>query len=242
MGQVITRLCKQEDDVEIIAGVTMLPNEFDNPYPTYDSFEQVSERADVVIDFSNPSILPSLLKYCIKNHSALVLATTGLSESDLDMVRQASEVIPIFKTANMSLGINVLLELVYNAASALGHSFDIEIIEKHHNEKKDAPSGTALMIADEINSCFANTKSYIYDRSAVLNKRDSNEIGIHSIRGGTIPGEHSVLFAGKDEIIEIKHTAQSRDIFGTGAIRAAQYIVTKLNGIYDMKTMLKELI
>lgn len=242
MGQVITKLSANFDNIQIAAGISRQPDKFSNPYPVYRSFEEVQEKVDVVIDFSNADLIPQVLDYCIKNETALVEATTGLSPENNLAIRQAAEQIPVFMSANMSLGVNVLIELARTAAAKLGLSFDIEILEKHHNEKKDAPSGTALMIADEINEQLDNTMDFIYDRSQKKEKRKRNEIGISAIRGGTIPGEHSVFFAGKDEILEIKHTAISRDVFGTGAIRAAMYIVSKKKGLYNMKSMLKEII
>ncbi len=240
MGQVITKLCSTDPNLKIIAGVTKDPKKITNPYPAYSSFEEVKEVADVVIDFSSPDILPSLLKYCHDHRCALVLATTGFSEKDNEVIRQASEVIPVFKTANMSIGINVLIDLVTRACTSLG-GFDIELIEKHHNEKKDAPSGTALMIAKEINNALDDSMEFVYDRTDRDIKRASNEIGISVVRGGTIPGEHTILFAGKDEILEVKHSALSRDIFAVGALKAAKYIITKKNGMFDMKSMLKEM-
>lgn len=242
MGQVITRLCSKEDNIRIVAGVSRQPHKYNNPYNVYESFEDVEEKADVVIDFSNPNILPSMLKYCVNNHCGLVLATTGFSEIDEDMIRQTSEVVPIFKSANMSLGINVMLELVSVAAKKLYQYFDIEVLEKHHNEKVDSPSGTALMIANQIKIVLNNEPEFVFDRTKTRNKRKNNEIGISAIRGGTIPGEHTVFYAGNDEVIEIKHTAISRDVFGAGALKAAQYIATKECNIYDMKEMIKELI
>ena len=242
MGQVITRLCSNSEIYRIAAGVTSNPDRISNPYPVYDSFEKVTEKIDVVIDFSNPSSLASLLDYCKKNKTALVVATTGLSEDDYKEIDAASQQIPIFLSANMSLGVNVIIDLALNACNALIDGFDIEIIEKHHNEKKDSPSGTALMIAKEINSHLDNKMQFIYDRSASTKKRERNEIGISAVRGGTIPGEHTILFAGKDEIVEIKHTALSRDIFGIGALKAASHLYGRESGIYNMKTLLKELI
>jgi 4-hydroxy-tetrahydrodipicolinate reductase len=242
MGQVITKLAANFDNINIAAGISRQPDKFSNPYPVYTDYTQVNEKIDVVIDFSNPDIIPELLDFCKVKEAALVLATTGLSTEDNQRIRHAAEAIPVFMSANMSLGINVLIELARTAASKLGLGFDIEILEKHHNEKKDSPSGTALMIANEINDQLDNGMDFIYDRSQKREKRQTNEIGISAIRGGTIPGEHSVFFAGKDEIVEIKHTALSRDVFGMGAIKAAIYIVDKKNGIYDMKSMLKEMI
>lgn len=242
MGQVMTRQAADFDSINIAAGISREPDKFKNPYPVYKSLKEVAESIDVVIDFSNPERLPEVLQFCQSREVALVLATTGLTPEDHAMVKSASEQIPIFMSANMSLGINVLIELARTAATKLGLGFDIEILEKHHNEKKDAPSGTALMIANEINEHLDNTMDFVYDRSQKREKRRSNEIGISVIRGGTIPGEHSVYFAGKDEIVELKHTALSRDVFGIGALRAALYIASKQKGIYDMKSMLKEMI
>jgi 4-hydroxy-tetrahydrodipicolinate reductase len=242
MGQVISKLAANFDNINIAAGISRQPDKYSNPYPVYTTYKDVTEEIDVVIDFSNPDVLPELLDFCNNKETALVLATTGLSPGDYKMIEQAAEVLPIFMSANMSLGINVLIELARTAASKLGFGFDIEILEKHHNEKKDAPSGTALMIANEINQQLDNSMDFIYDRSQKRDKRKRSEIGISALRGGTIPGEHSVFFAGKDEIVEIKHTALSRDVFGMGALKAAEYIVNKQKGIYDMKSMLKEMI
>jgi 4-hydroxy-tetrahydrodipicolinate reductase len=242
MGQVITRLAQGCHDLSIVAGVTRNPSRLPNSYPVYKSFNEVEAEADVVLDFSNPVMIPELINYCTSHHTALVVGTTGLSERDQDLLDQASKSIPVFVSANMSCGIRLLIDLALKAAATLGDEFDIEILEKHHNEKKDAPSGTAMMIARELKNQMGNSIEYVYDRSKIKEKRKSNEIGISSIRGGTIPGEHTVFFAGKDEVIEIKHSALSRDMFGRGAIRAARYTVSKPNGYYTMKTMLEELI
>lgn len=243
MGQVITRLSKEYEDIKITAGVTRNPSKLINSYPVYKSFKEASEaEVDVVVDFSNAEMLPDAVEYCVAHRTALVVGTTGLSEKDYEILRQASASIPVFVSANMSFGISVLIDLALKAASALGKEYDIEILEKHHNEKKDAPSGTAIMIANELKNHLDTSMELTYDRSKLREKRKPNEIGIASIRGGTIPGEHTVYFAGKDEIIEIKHTALSRDLLGRGAIRAARYIASKPNGFYNMKTMLKELI
>lgn len=240
MGQVITRLAKGYDDIKIVAGVTRNLSKVQNNYPVYQSFKEVEVEADVVIDFSNPEMISDTVEYCVKHHTALVVGTTGLSEKDSELLRQASESIPVFVSSNMSFGVRVLIDLALKAAAALGSEYDIEILEKHHNEKKDAPSGTAMMIAKELKSQINNSAEFVYDRSKVKEKRKSNEIGISAIRGGTIPGEHTVYFAGKDEVIEIKHSALSRDMFGRGAIKAARYTVTKPNGYYTMKTMIGE--
>lgn len=243
MGQAITRLCSEYADVSIAAGVTRNPDRLQNPYPVYRSFKDASSvNADVVLDFSNTETLPEAIEYCVEGRKALVVGTTGLSDKDYDKLRQASQTIPVFVSANMTFGISVLIDLALRAASNLGKEYDIEILEKHHNEKKDAPSGTAIMIANELNNHLDNSMEFVYDRSEITEKRRPNEIGISAIRGGTIPGEHTVFFAGKDEIIEIKHTALSRDVLGRGAIRAAIYTASKPKGFYTMKTMLEELI
>ena len=243
MGQVITKLAANNNyNISIAAGISRQPEKIKNTYPVYADYKSVKEKIDVVIDFSNSDAIPELLDFCKTRKIALVLATTGLSPEAYKSVLDISEILPVFMSANMSLGINVLIELAKTAAAKLGLDFDIEILEKHHNEKKDAPSGTALMIANELNEQLNHSMDFIYDRSTKIEKRKTNEIGISSIRGGTIPGEHSVFFAGKDEILEVKHTALSRDVFGVGAIKAAMYIVNKQNGLYDMKSLLKEMI
>jgi len=242
MGQVISRLAQGYDDLSIAAGVTKNPSRLQNIYPMYESFKEVEVEADVVLDFSNPEMIAEIIDYCVKHHTALVVGTTGLSDSDLDMLKQASESIPVFISANMSFGVKVLIDLALKAAATLGDEFDIEILEKHHNEKKDAPSGTAMMIAKKLKKQINKDFELVYDRSKVREKRKPKEIGISSIRGGTIRGEHTIFFAGKDEVIEIKHSALSRDMFGRGAIRAARYIASKPNGFYTMKKMLEEMI
>jgi len=243
MGQVITKLANEYDNISITAGVTRNPLKLQNPYPAYRSFKEAEvAEVDVVLDFSNPEMLPEAVKYCVEHRTALVTGTTGLSDKDYAMLRQASASIPVFVSANMTFGISVLVDLALKAASTLGDGYDIEILEKHHNEKMDAPSGTAIMIADELKNSLSGNTKFVYDRSKQDEKRKPNEIGISSIRGGTIPGEHTVFFAGRDEIIEIKHTALSRDILGHGAIRAVQFTAAKSNGFYNMKSMLEELI
>lgn len=242
MGQVITRLSGEYDNIGIIAGVDRNPSRLQNPYPVFGSIRDFTDKADVVVDFSNPGALPELAEYCIAHQTALVVGTTGLSDKDNEILRQASEAVPVFVSANMSFGISVMLELVLKAASTLGEGYDIEIFEKHHNEKKDAPSGTAMMLAKELKNHINSSAEFVYDRSGRNEKRRPDEIGIMSLRGGTIAGEHSVYFAGKDEVIEIKHTAASRDVLGRGAIRAVLYTAAKPKGYYNMKSMLKELI
>ncbi len=242
MGQTLSDLIEELDYIRIIAGVDRNPKKFKNSYPVYPSFENIKEEVDVTIDFSHPSALQDLLNFCVNKKTALVVATTGLSPLDNEILKQASENIPIFVSANMSIGINLIMNLVSETAKTLHSNFDIEIIEKHHNEKKDAPSGTALMLADEINNALNDTMNYVYDRSIHTEKRNKNDIGIHSLRGGSIPGEHSIIFAGLDEIIEIKHTALSRIIFAKGALEAVKFIYNKEKGLFTMKNLLKELI
>lgn len=243
MGQVITRLSGEYEELKIVAGITREPGRLSNPYPVFKTLKELDGiRADVLLDFSNPEVLPEIAEYCIRTGTALVTGTTGLSDKDYDKLRQASDVIPVFASANMSFGISVLLDLALKAASSLGEDYDIEILEKHHNEKKDAPSGTAIMLAKELNNARSNSMKLMYDRSGLNEKRSHNEIGISAIRGGTIPGEHTVFFAGKDEVLEIKHSALSRDVLGRGALRAVKYTAAKPKGYYNMKSMLKELI
>ncbi len=240
MGQVITRLAAEDDKISIIAGKD-INVEQKNDYPVYDDWNQITEKADVIIDFSHPSGLDSLLEYSQKTHTPVVMATTGLSEEQIGKLREHSKETAVFFSANMSLGINLLIDLVVRAAKILEDNFDIEIIEKHHNQKIDAPSGTALAIANAISASRSTPSEFVYDRHSVRKKRGKNEIGIHAVRGGTIVGEHEVMFAGTDEIIEIKHSAASKEVFAVGAIRAAQFLKGKKSGLYDMKDLVNSL-
>lgn len=237
MGQVITRLSEQFDDLKIAAGYD-ISDSGKNPYPVFNNLEDCKVDVDVIIDFSSPNALESLLKFAMKKRVPAIIATTGLSQAHKSMLQAASKDIPIFFTANMSLGINVVVDVVKRITRILEENFDIEIVEKHHNQKIDAPSGTALAIADAINEVTNENQEYVYDRHSRRKKRGKNEIGIHAVRGGTIVGEHSVIFAGNDEIIEIKHTAMSKDIFGMGALRAALFIHDKKPGMYDMNDLI----
>lgn len=238
MGKVIQSIVSARDDCEIVAGVDKF-NDNTSSFPIYPTFSEVKENADVVIDFSNPALLDSLLEYGINNNTALVIATTGFDECQKKKINDASKKCPIFFTYNMSLGINLLATLAKKAVSVLGDDFDIEIIEQHHNQKIDAPSGTALMLADAINEEFENPKRYEYDRHSKREKRSKNEIGIHAIRGGTIVGEHQILFAGRDENITLSHSARSKEVFAVGAVNAAVYVSGKPNGMYDMSKLVK---
>lgn len=237
MGRVITDCVAQRDDCKIVAGVDLNLNDSFG-YPVYDSFDTVTESADVIIDFSHPSCLDGLLRFSAEKKLPLVLATTGFSATQTDNIKAASKDIPLFFTFNMSLGINLLVALSKKAAAVLDGNFDIEIIEKHHNQKIDAPSGTAIMLAEAINATLDNRMMYEYDRHSKREKRPANEIGVHSIRGGNIVGEHEVLFAGHDEVITLSHRATSKEVFAVGAIKAALYMKGKTPGLYDMNNVI----
>jgi 4-hydroxy-tetrahydrodipicolinate reductase len=240
MGQVITRLVSETQDCQIVAGFDIFDG-IKNEYPVYKNPNDCQEEADVIIDFSHPNSLKNLLSYALSKNIPVVVATTGLSNQQILNLNEVSKKIPIFFSANMSLGINLLIDLVAKAAKLLEDSFDIEIIEKHHNQKIDAPSGTALAIADAISSNLSQNKEYVYDRHSVRKKRSKNEIGIHAVRGGTIAGEHSVIFAGNDEIIEFNHYATSKEIFAVGALKAARFMVHQKPGMYSMKNLIGSL-
>jgi len=239
MGQVITRLSSQSEDLKIVAGYD-LNDSVKNNYPVFSSLKSCNVEIDVIIDFSNPAALDQLVDYASAKKLPLVMATTGLSQTDIKKLETVSKDIPVFFSANMSLGVNLLIDLVKKATKILEENFDIEIVEKHHNQKVDAPSGTALSIADAINSVLDQKQEYIYDRHSRRKKRSTREIGIHAVRGGTIVGDHSVIFAGNDEIIEINHIAMSKEIFGTGALRAAKFLFGKKPGFYNMKDLLSD--
>ena len=239
MGQVIGKLVK-ENGCQIVAGIDKFPGDGNN-FQMFDSIEKCSVPADVIIDFSHPSAFDKLTEYAVKNKLPLVLCTTGLSEDQTEKLKnEIAAKIPVFKSANMSLGINLLIDLVKKAAKFLEGNFDIEIVEKHHNQKIDAPSGTALQIADGINDSLKQPCEYIYDRHDSSEKRGKTQIGLHAVRGGTIVGDHSVIFAGYNEVIEINHSAASRDVFAIGAIRAAKFLADKSPGFYDMNDMLRQ--
>lgn len=237
MGQVLTKTIESMEDAEIAAGIDKNIDICKNNYDVYSDISSYKGNADVIIDFSNPAGLEVLLNYGIETKTPIVIATTGLSSENMDNIKKASEKIAVFQSGNTSLGINVLTSLVKKAAAILSESFDIEIIEKHHNKKVDAPSGTAYMIANAINNELNNSKEFVYGREGI-SKREKNEIGIHAVRGGTIAGEHTVIFAGMDEIVEIKHTAMSKNIFAQGAVKAAKYLVNQDKGLYNMDDLL----
>lgn len=239
MGRVITGLISEDEGIRIVAGVdayTAVPNE----YPVFDSIEKCDVEADVVIDFSNASAVDGLLSYCRTRKLPVVLCTTGLSEAQLAEVEDAAKETAVLKSANMSLGINLLLKLLQDAAKVLGPAgYDIELVERHHNQKVDAPSGTAIALADSVNEALDHQYTYVYDRSQVRQKRDKKEIGISAVRGGTIVGDHEVIFAGTDEVIEFRHTAYSKSVFGKGAVEAAKFLAGKPAGRYDMSDVIQ---
>lgn len=235
MGQVLTRCVIEDDELELVCGVSQHPTE-NNSYKIYSKMADVVEKADVIIDFSHHSALSDVLDFAVSTKTPLVIATTGYNDEELKNINEASKFIPIFHSSNMSLGINVLLKLVKEATKIL-NNFDIEVIEKHHNKKVDAPSGTAVMIANAVKEVLPDIE-YNYGRYGREAKRSSNEIGIHAVRGGTIVGEHNVIYAGHDEIVELKHIAQSKDIFAKGSITAAKYLVNQGPGYYNMDNML----
>ena len=234
MGRVITNLVSQDNDIEIVAGVDAYTG-IDNEYPVFTSIKECTVKADVIIDFAVTSAIDNLLDYSVSTKTPVVICTTGLSAEQLEKVNEASKKVAVIRSANMSLGINTLMKLLKTATEVLANrGFDIEIVEKHHNQKVDAPSGTALALADCMNQVLDNQYDYTYDRSTVRQKRAKNEIGISAVRGGTIVGEHEVIFAGIDEVIEIKHTAYSKAIFAKGAIDAAKFLKGKEAGLYNM--------
>ncbi len=238
MGSAITTTIENDKNCEIVAGVDKFKG-ISRSYPVYDSPKEVKEEADVIIDFSNPEALTDVLSFAKNKKIGLVIGTTGLSEEQTAAINEASAQVPVFSSFNMSLGVNLLVELSKKAAAILGDSFDIEIIEKHHNQKIDAPSGTAFMLANAINEALDNSMLYEYDRHSKREKRREKEIGIHSVRGGNIVGEHEVIFAGNDEIITLSHSARSKALFGVGAVNAAKFLVGKAPGIYSMKNLIE---
>ncbi len=234
MGQMISGLIQAEEEIEIAAGVDAYTGRA-NEYPVFGHIRDCHREVDVVIDFSNAGAVDEMLDYCVEKRLPVVLCTTGLSEEQLEHVREASEKIPVLKSANMSMGINLLMKLLKDVAKVMAPAgYDIELVERHHNQKLDAPSGTALALADSMNDALDREYTYIYDRSQDRKKRGQKEMGISAVRGGTIVGEHEVIFAGIDEVIEFKHTAYSRSVFGKGAVEAAKFLKGKPAGMYDM--------
>ena len=238
MGRVITDICSKDDNIEIVAGI----DPFDgvpNDYPVFSSIEKCDVKADVIIDFASAKAEDALVEYCVNNQIPAVLCTTGLSDEQIENIKNASKKVAILKSANMSLGINTLMDLLKKAANVFVEAgYDIEIIEKHHNQKIDAPSGTALALADSINEEYDNSFEYVYDRSTKREKRSNKEIGISAVRGGTIVGDHDVIFAGTDEVITFSHSAYSKSVFAKGAVEAAKFLAGKGPGLYDMKDVI----
>ncbi len=236
MGKKVFESCALSDMVQAVCGVDLSENKSNPSFPIYNSFTDVNEHVDVLIDFSAPASLDSVLEFALKNNCPAVLCSTGYTSEQIQKIEKASEQIALFRSANMSLGINVLIDLVKKAASAL-YGLDVEIIEKHHNQKIDAPSGTALMLADAIKG-VQTEKHYTFGREGQVGKRDKAEIGIHAVRGGTIVGDHDVIFAGNYETITLSHQATDRSVFASGAVKAASYIAGKTSGLYDMNDII----
>ena len=239
MGQTITNIIKEDNEIEIVAGIDLF-DDGHNDYPVFKSFADCNIKADAIIDFCNAKAVDGLLDYAVSTGTPVVLCSTGLSDEQLARVKEDSKKVAILRSANMSLGVNLIMKLLKEAAAKLVPAgFDIEIVEKHHNLKLDAPSGTAIALADSINEEFDNSDEYVYDRSQRRQKRDSKEIGISAVRGGTIVGDHDVIFAGQDEVITFSHTAYSKALFGKGAVTAAKYLAGKGPGLYTMKEVLE---
>lgn len=239
MGHFVANAVEENRNTAVVFGVDAF-GESNYDFPVYKSFTYIQETPDVIIDFSNPAVLSEMLSYALKNSVACVICTTGYSKAQIEEIENASKEIPVFYSGNMSLGINLLIELTKKAAKVLGNGFDIEIIEKHHNLKVDAPSGTALMIADGISSVLDEEPQYVYDRHSYRRKRSKNEIGIHAVRGGTIVGEHEVIFAGHDEVISVSHQAQSKEVFAVGSVNAAVFLADQSSGMYNMGDLLSD--
>ena len=237
MGQMIINSSKNFPNIKIVAGIDRFPNDKCN-FKIFKNAADVNIDYDVLIDFSRPDALKDLLELSIKNNKPIILCSTGYNENDLNLINEKSKIIPIFKSANMSLGINLLNSLLKKVVPILFENYDIEIIEKHHNQKVDSPSGTALLLADTIKEAIPNETKYVYGRAGE-SKREKNEIGIHAIRGGSIVGDHDIIFAGSGEIIELSHTALSREVFAVGALKAAEYMSTKIfPRLYNMEDVL----
>lgn len=240
MGQVITDLVDADDNAVIVAGVDIMQTRV-NKYPVYQSFTKCNVNADVIIDFSSPINCEEMLEYAVNHKVGIVLCTTGFTPEQLKLIDDAAKKIPVFRSANMSMGINLISKLIKQATAVLADAgYDIEIVERHHNKKVDAPSGTALMLADAMNEILNQEYQYKYDRSADRAPRAKKEIGISAVRGGTIVGEHEIIFAGNDEVIEIRHTAYSKAIFAKGAVQAAKFLPGRPAGMYNMSDMMNE--
>lgn len=240
MGKVICGIVKDDKDAQIVAGVDVVAS--NAPFPTFVDINDCDMPADVIIDFSTAATVPNVINYAVSKKIPVVICTTGLSDETLRLMDEASDVIPVFRSANMSLGINLIASLLKRYSSVLYEAgFDVEIVERHHNQKIDAPSGTALLLGDAVNESCSNNLEYVYDRSRVREKRKANQLGFSAVRGGTIVGDHEVIFAGKDEVVEFKHSAYSKEVFAVGAVKAAKFVVSKPAGKYDMQDVMSEI-
>lgn len=238
MGAAVQDAIQNREDCRIVAGVDVA-KPLHSDFPIYAVPSEITESADVLIDFSHPTALEPILEYCgLHPGTAAVLCTTGYDREQVERIHEASKALPIFYSRNMSLGINLLIELVKKAEAVLGESFDVEIVEMHHNQKLDAPSGTALMLADAINEVRQGQMKYTYDRHSQRKKREKSEIGLHSVRGGTIVGEHQVIFSGLHEVLTLSHSAQSKELFASGAVQAAVFMKQQKPGLYDMSDLI----
>lgn len=241
MGRTVEAICAVQADVELVGGFDLLGQK-DRGFPVFTSHSEFKGKADVLIDFSSPAALPALLEFGVSRQIPLVLSTTGYSPEQLAAIEECAKSLPVFRSANMSLGVNLMIDLIRRAASVLGEYYDVEIVERHHNRKVDAPSGTALMLADALSDALPYTPQYVYDRQSVRKSRDKHEIGISAVRGGGIVGDHEVIFAGRDEVIEIKHSAMSREVFASGAVRAARYLAgISKPGLYSMTDLVAQI-
>lgn len=242
MGRVISSVIKDRDDCRVISGIDLNTEAYDD-FAICEKAKDLPVKPDVIIDYSHPSCLIQygLLEYCLSTGTALVIATTGYTDEQISYIKKAAEQIPIFFTFNMSLGINLLCKLAKTTAEILGGQFDIEIVEKHHNQKIDAPSGTAIMLANAINETLDNNYKCVYDRHSQRKKREKNEIGMHSVRGGTIVGEHEIIFAGRDEVITLSHSAASKEVFAVGSVNAAVFLAERPAGLYDMAALIENI-
>lgn len=240
MGRTVAELCR-ERDITVAAGVDVLSCGDEMGFPVYPSFDAVQTKADVIVDFTRPETLPELIAFALHGKLPAVIATTGFNPADIKRIKDAAQAIPIFQSANMSLGINLLKSLIRQAAAVLGEDFDVEIVERHHNRKIDAPSGTALMLFDELNKCYPGGREMVPGRETRTQARDHREIGVHAIRGGTLAGTHEVGFYGPGETLSIIHDAQNRTVFAQGAIAAAVFLKDKPAGYYAMDDLIKQM-
>lgn len=240
MGKVICDLVNKDADAEIVAGIDIAGE--NAPFPVFTDIKDCNVEADAIIDFTTASAVPAVIDYAVEKNIPAVICTTGLSDETMDMLKKASEKVAMFKSANMSLGINLIATILKKYSDVLYQAgFDVEIVERHHNQKIDAPSGTAILLADAVNEGVGGDLEYVYDRSQVRQKRDRKELGLSAVRGGTIVGDHEVIFAGQDEVIEFTHSAHSKEVFAVGAVKAAKFIKGKKPGIYDMQDVMSEI-